>query len=70
MALVRTGAYWNWVQHSIVQSTYYKNVNALDKYLAHSILLPDVNNEREGNRTEAYKTALTKLDALVLFRCA
>lgn len=73
MALVRTGAYWRWVQHTIVQATYFKNPNNLETYRAQSILLADINNEKvsddgTASPTAEYKARLQGIDRLVLFR--
>lgn len=53
-----------WVQKFLVQAEYWHDPFKNEEYVAKSVFLADINNERVIN--EAYKENLQKLDNLVL----
>ncbi|KAL3171592.1 hypothetical protein MRX96_013787 [Rhipicephalus microplus] len=62
--LLNLGAYWNVVQDHLVPAQYWQDPFDRKTYIAKSLFLADVNNERVKN--ESYKDNLLKLKNLVL----
>jgi palmitoyl-protein thioesterase len=67
-ALLARGAYAPWVREHVVQAQYFKDPSDLDAYLASNVFLPDINNERAGERNEQYAANVRALGRLVLYR--
>ncbi|TPX50514.1 palmitoyl[protein] hydrolase [Chytriomyces confervae] len=66
--LIRSGAYWSWVQNRVIQAQYFKDPTNIARYLEKNIFLPYINNEIKSHRNEKYATSLKTLNKLVLIR--
>ncbi|KXZ55785.1 hypothetical protein GPECTOR_2g1335 [Gonium pectorale] len=66
--LLGAGAYLPFVRDHVVQAQYFKDPARLAAYLEANPFLPDINNERPGQRNALYATNLGSLERLVLFR--
>ncbi|CAG4947089.1 unnamed protein product [Parnassius apollo] len=64
--LLNYAAYYSWVQHSLVQATYWHDPLDEKMYKKRSQFLADINNEREINET--YIANLNRLENLVLVK--
>lgn len=62
---VRNNAFSPWVQNRFVPAQYYRGHDRA-AYLASSIFLADINNERPGSRNETYKRHLDTLRSFVM----
>ncbi|XP_075547638.1 palmitoyl-protein thioesterase 1-like [Dermacentor variabilis] len=62
--LLNIGAYWDVVQEHLVPAQYWQDPFDRHTYIAKSLFLSDINNERVKNET--YKANLLKLNNLVL----
>ena len=67
-AALAVGAYSPYVREHIVQAQYFKDPSYYDTYLERNVFLPDINNEREGERNPLYKKNLSSLERLVLLK--
>jgi len=65
--LLESGAYSRLVRDSLVQAQYYRDKTDLPAYLQFSGFLADANNERQ-QKSSSYRTQLSSLQRLVLFR--
>lgn len=62
------GAYWSFIQNSIVQAQYWHNPWTPEEYVNDCIFLPDINNARNGSRNETYKQNMISLNKFVLVK--
>ena len=65
-ALLRSGAWTNFVQSRLVPAQYFRDPESLDKYLDHSNFLADINNER-SLKNVTYKKNLASLNKFVMY---
>lgn len=64
--LLDLGAYISWIQNSLVQAEYWHDPLNEAEYVAKSVFIGEINNEKVQNDT--YKTNLLKLKNLVLIK--
>eukprot|EP01119_Soliformovum_irregulare_P016940 TRINITY_DN4980_c0_g1_i1.p1 TRINITY_DN4980_c0_g1~~TRINITY_DN4980_c0_g1_i1.p1 ORF type:complete len:319 (+),score=42.96 TRINITY_DN4980_c0_g1_i1:122-958(+) len=65
--LLAFGAYEYYVQESIIQAQYFKDPMEIPNYLASSIYIADINNEKQV-KNETYKQNLITLNQFVMFK--
>ncbi|KAJ3272932.1 hypothetical protein HDV01_005129 [Terramyces sp. JEL0728] len=66
-SIVKAGAYWSWIQSSVVQAQYYKDWKNLETYLESNIFLPDLNQELPDVDNK-YSDRLKSLKRLILIK--